>query len=146
MRYIVVIALVVFFTSIELNSGFTKTFLSLVNDHRESIGLKKLIQDDEIDDVVTNHSEQMAEGKIAFGHLGFTDRCAESRKILRGANWCGENVARGQKTPERVFTAWMNSPGHKANIENPRATHTGFGYAKDEKGKIYWTQIFLEKK
>jgi uncharacterized protein YkwD len=28
----------------------------------------------------------------------------------------GENIAMGQKSPREVFMAWMNSPGHRANI------------------------------
>jgi uncharacterized protein YkwD len=151
MKYIIVIALVVLltyhkaFTGGEDTSEFTTTFLSLINDHREAMGLKKLIHDEEMDAIVGFHSEQMAEGKIPFGHLGFSERCEGSRKVLGGGNWCGENVAMGQKTPLQAYTSWMNSPGHRENIENDRATHTGFAYAKDENGQIYWTQIFMEK-
>src|SRR5262249_34351266 len=28
----------------------------------------------------------------------------------------GENIAYGQRSPRDVFVAWMNSPGHRANI------------------------------
>ena len=30
----------------------------------------------------------------------------------------GENIAMGQKTPEEVVQAWMDSPGHRENIMN----------------------------
>lgn len=36
------------------------------------------------------------------------------------------NVER-QKTPEAVVTAWMNSPGHRANILKSSFTHIGVG-------------------
>jgi len=36
---------------------------------------------------------------------------------------------------------WLNSPGHKKNIEG-NFTLTGIGYARDHKGNIYFTQIF----
>lgn len=152
MKYLILIPLIIFvtyrpaFTGNEDELGFTGTFLSLVNDHRESIGLKKLVHEESMDEIVGEHADEMARGKIAFGHLGFSERCAGAKQVLGGTNWCGENVARGQKTPERAFAAWMNSPGHRKNIENIKATHTGFAYTKAANGTIYWIQIFVRKK
>lgn len=54
----------------------------------------------------------------------------------------GENIAQGQKTPEEVVKAWMNSQGHRENIMNPSFTHIGVGYV--ESGN-YWTQQFIGK-
>ncbi|MFC9275224.1 CAP domain-containing protein, partial [Bacillus spizizenii] len=54
----------------------------------------------------------------------------------------GENIAKGQKTPEEVVKAWMNSEGHRKNILNPNFTHIGVGYV--ESGSI-WTQQFIGK-
>lgn len=123
---------------------WTEQFMKLINDHRTSIGFKALIHDEGLAQIVTQHSEDMAEKTVAFGHTGFSTRCSDARAVLGGGNWCGENVAMGQKTPEAAFNAWMNSPGHRANIEQSRATHTGFGYAKSSSGTYYWTQIFIE--
>jgi uncharacterized protein YkwD len=86
----------------------------------------------------------MATGAVAFGHLGFSERCLVAKSLLGGGNLCAENVAMGQKSPSAVFTSWMNSPGHRANIEQSRVTHTGFGYAQSTSGIYYWTQIFME--
>ncbi len=118
--------------------------MDLVNDHRASIGLRALIHDDEMGTIARTHSQNMASGAVAFGHTGFSSRCSASKTALGGGNWCGENVAAGQTTPKAAFTSWMNSSGHRANIEQGRATHTGFGYAKSSSGKYYWTQIFVE--
>lgn len=123
----------------------TQDFMELVNDHRETLGLEPLIHDEEMAVIVTKHSMSMANGSVAFGHTGFSTRCNESKTALGGGNWCGENVAMGQKTVQAAFTSWMNSSGHKANIESSRATHTGFGFAKSSSGTYYWTQIFVEK-
>jgi uncharacterized protein YkwD len=87
----------------------------------------------------------MANGTTAFGHTGFSTRCSAAKSVLGGGNWCGENVAAGQKTPKDAFNSWMNSSGHRANIEKGQATYTGFGYAQNSSGKYYWTQIFLER-
>jgi uncharacterized protein YkwD len=48
-----------------------------------------------------------------------------------------ENVAVGQRTPSQVLTSWMESPGHRQNILNPKYTEIGVGYSNN-----YWTQVF----
>jgi uncharacterized protein YkwD len=53
-----------------------------------------------------------------------------------------ENVAYGFNTPAAVMTAWLNSPGHRANIENPAFTVVGFAAARSNTGVYYWTQTF----
>jgi uncharacterized YkwD family protein len=52
----------------------------------------------------------------------------------------GENIAMGQRTPEEVVKAWMNSPGHRANILKASFTHIGVGYVANGN---YWTQMFV---
>lgn len=124
--------------------SWTEQFMDLVNDHRASIGLRAMIHDDDLQRIVLEHSQDMANGTVAFGHTGFSSRCSASRAALGGGNWCGENVAAGQTSPQAAFNSWMNSSGHRANIESSRATHTGFAYARSSSGKYYWTQIFIE--
>lgn len=124
---------------------YTEQFMELVNNHRATLGLNALILNDELSQIVQDHSDAMASGSVAFGHSGFSTRCTDSRSALGGGNLCAENVAMGQKTPQAAFTSWMNSSGHKANIEQSRATHTGFGFKKSSSGTFYWTQIFIER-
>ena len=124
---------------------WTEEFMTLVNDHRISLGLQPLTHDESLSQIAETHSSNMARGLTSFGHTGFSSRCSAGKSALGGGNWCGENVAMGQKTPALAFKSWMNSSGHRANIEKSRATHTGFGYAKSSGGTYYWTQIFIEK-
>ena len=56
--------------------------------------------------------------------------------------YSGENIAWGQKTPEQVMNAWMNSEGHRANILNSNFNHIGIGYYQDEKEVKHWVQLF----
>lgn len=128
----------------ELPKSWTEEFMDLVNAHRTGMGLRSLIHNEDLAQIVREHSQNMANGSVAFGHSGFSTRCSDARSALGGGNWCGENVAAGQRTPQAAFTSWMNSSGHRANIESTRATHTGFGYAKNSSGKYYWTQIFIQ--
>ncbi len=82
----------------------------------------------------------MAEGKTKFGHDGFEKRAKAIQKEL-GSVEVGENVAEGQMSAREVVDGWLNSPGHKRNIEG-NFTLTGIGYATNKKGNIYFTEIF----
>jgi uncharacterized protein YkwD len=55
----------------------------------------------------------------------------------------GENIAKGQTTPEQVMNAWMNSQGHRENILNKNYTQIGVGIAKASNGQYIWTQLFI---
>ncbi|MDO5497919.1 MAG: CAP domain-containing protein [Alistipes sp.] len=53
----------------------------------------------------------------------------------------GENIAKMAKTPEQVVTAWMNSPGHRANMLKGAFTYFGCGVAVNRDVK-HWVQLF----
>ena len=63
----------------------------------------------------------------------------------QGVNYmsAGENIAYGQRTPEEVMNAWMNSQGHRENILNSRYTSIGVGCYQSSNGTLYWTQLFI---
>ena len=53
----------------------------------------------------------------------------------------GENIAKGQKTADKVMAAWMTSSGHRANIL--RASYGSIGVACLQSGGVYyWVQLF----
>lgn len=64
---------------------------------------------------------------------------SRSGRMFHGgtSGWSGENVAVGQRDAEDVTRAWMNSPGHRANILTGRFTEIGVGAV----GR-YYTQQF----
>ena len=43
----------------------------------------------------------------------------------------GENLQSMGVSAESMFTKWMNSPGHRANILNPDYRRIGIGFAED---------------
>lgn len=133
-------------TSEDLKSSTTEAeiFLELVNAHRANLGLRSLIISDEMTEIALTHSQNMASGAVSLGHTGFSERCRLARTRLGGGNWCAENVAQGQNTVASVFESWLSSSGHRANIENARATHMGLGKARSVNGRNYWTQLLLE--
>lgn len=126
------------------SSSFTDEFMDLVNAHRAHLGLRALIQSEDLSEIAQKHSVDMASGEVPFGHDGFSSRCSQAKRAMGNSNACAENVAWGQKTPQAVFNSWINSTGHKANIEKAAYTHSGLGIQKDSKGSLYWTHLFLE--
>jgi uncharacterized protein YkwD len=54
----------------------------------------------------------------------------------------GENIADGYNTPSTVMDAWMNSPGHRANILGASFVVMGVGVAINAHGFYYWTVDF----
>jgi len=81
-----------------------------------------------------------------LGHKGSDGSMPADRVTRANYTWSAvaENVAGGQTTAEEVVNTWLASPGHCANLMNPRYSDTGVAYAVDpanEKG-IYWVQVF----
>jgi uncharacterized protein YkwD len=69
------------------------------------------------------------------------------RATRAGYPWrlVGENIASGNRTPQEAVQAWLDSPGHCANLMNPGFTEMGAAYAIDphsENQTPYWTQVF----
>jgi uncharacterized protein YkwD len=120
-----------------------KDILHYVNADRESKGLKPLKLNSFESSVASEHSKNMASGKTPFGHKGMDARIKKISKELGPLSQAGENVAVGQMTAREVVEGWLNSPGHKRNIEGD-FTLTGIGYAKDKSGAIFFTEIFTK--
>ncbi len=53
-------------------------------------------------------------------------------------NTAGENIAKGQTSPQQVMNDWMNSAGHRANILNSSFTKIGVAEYNGE-----WVQEFI---
>ena len=59
-------------------------------------------------------------------------------------NSSGENIAAGQKSPELVVKAWMNSQGHKLTLLDKENLYIGVGFYQDADGRYYWVQSFAD--
>jgi uncharacterized YkwD family protein/spore coat assembly protein SafA len=117
----------------------------LVNIERSKQGLQPLKENWQLSRVARYKSADMAT-KNYFSHTsptyGSPFRMMESFGIKYSS--AGENIAYGQKTPQQVMTAWMNSPGHRSNIMSPSYSQIGVGYATNKSGTPYWTQMFIK--
>jgi len=113
-----------------------------INEYRKSHGLPKLAMDNRIVKEAKNHSIDMANQTMPFGHKYFKSRIDRLHGEIKNSNAGAENVAYNYKDAQDVVKNWLRSPGHKANIDG-HYNLTGIGIARDRKGKIYYTQIFL---
>ena len=122
---------------------YEQEVIRLVNVERSKQGLKELKYDWELARVARYKSEDMRDNNY-FSHNSPVYGSPFDMMKNFGINYkaAGENIAKGQSTPEQVVKAWMNSPGHRANILSTKFTHIGVGYAKN--GHI-WTQQFISK-
>lgn len=127
-------------------ASYQKEVLDLVNVERTSRGLKPLKLDSNLSNVATTKSQDMI-NKNYFSHTSPTYGSPFDMMKKFGISYrtAGENIAMGQRNPKEVVTAWMNSEGHRKNILNANFTDLGVGVAKDAKGTIYWTQMFIGK-
>jgi len=117
--------------------------VQLVNAQRARAGCRALIVDARLARAALAHSADMAKRRY-FSHTSLDGRTFVQRIRAQGyrGTRLGENIAAGYRTPSAVMTAWMKSPGHRANILNCRYTAIGVGYATGGPYGYYWTQDF----
>ncbi|TXE12856.1 CAP domain-containing protein [Seonamhaeicola algicola] len=116
--------------------------LLLVNEHRKSIGKNTLAKNALATSLAKQHTEYMIV-QNDISHDNFDER-SDALMKEENAKKTGENVANGQKNAASVMAAWLNSTGHKKNIEGD-FTHIGIAVIKNNKGVAYYTQLFLKK-
>ncbi len=115
---------------------------NLVNQNRTAQGVNTLTYrsdvqkaaDVRVKEIVTLFSHTRPNGSSCFTALnenGVTSYVA-----------AGENIAYGQKNPEAVMTAWMNSEGHRKNILSANYTGMAVGFY-EQNGVKYWMQFFI---
>ena len=122
-------------------SEYELEVVRLVNVYRSNAGLKPLSADAELSYIARLKSQDMHD-KNYFSHTSPTYGSPFQMMKDFGVSYrsAGENIAMGQRTPSEVVTAWMNSPGHRANILNASFTRIGVGYVS---AGNYWTQMFI---
>jgi uncharacterized YkwD family protein len=124
-------------------SQYVQQVIDLTNAQRSKNGLPALKADTQLNSVAQKKSLDMQQ-KNYFSHTSPTygspfDMMRDFGVTYKSA---GENIAQGQRTPQEVVTAWMNSEGHRKNILSSNFTHIGVGF--EATGK-HWTQMFIGK-
>ncbi|AGT31756.1 sporulation protein [Geobacillus genomosp. 3] len=124
-------------------NAYEQQVVELTNKERAKYGLPPLQVDLALSKVAREKSRDMAVHNY-FSHNSPTYGSPFEMMKKFGISYtaAGENIAKGQRTPQEVVNAWMNSEGHRANILNKNFTHIGVGF--EENGYI-WTQQFIRK-
>ncbi|MFE9612535.1 CAP domain-containing protein [Streptomyces sp. NPDC006012] len=115
--------------------------LKLVNEERAKAGCGALTASGPLTRLAEAFSADMA-ARDFFDHTDPDGRTPWDRASAAGVSGLGgENIARGQADAAAVMEAWMNSPGHRANILNCDFTTLGVGVHFGSGGP-WWTQDF----
>lgn len=116
--------------------------VGLANQQRTANGLAPVAQQAAVQAAAEAHSIDQASAR-RMSHTGTDGSDAGTRLTRAGFTWgtWAENVAAGQPDCAAVVGAWMNSPGHRANILLPSVTSIGVAMARAADGTPYWTMV-----
>ncbi|GIO26279.1 CAP domain-containing protein [Ornithinibacillus bavariensis] len=108
---------------------FEEQVAQLVNQERAKQGLKALLHRADLKNVAEKKAMDMVNSNY-FSHNSPNYGSPFDMMKTFGISYrtAGENIAKGQKSPQEVMNAWMNSSGHRANILNPNFDSIGVGY------------------
>ena len=114
-----------------------------INNARQSRALRTLDVSEKMTDYARRHARDMADRQYIF-HDSATELWNE---VPAETCWQGENVGRvsdGRGAARRIHRAFMDSPGHRANILKARATTMGIGVVKAN-GSVWVVERFADR-
>jgi uncharacterized YkwD family protein/spore coat assembly protein SafA len=119
--------------------------IRLVNVERSRAGRSALTENNELSHVARLKSQDFIKNNY-FSHNSPTYGSPFNMLTSFGIPFtaAAENIASGQPTAVEAMNSWMSSSGHRANILNSMYNQIGVGVARDNNGKLYWTQIFIK--
>jgi uncharacterized protein YkwD len=131
-------------------TGDERRAFDLVNAERQKRGLRPLAWDGALNRLARYHSENMARDGV-LNHVDGDGLDIGGRAQafgLRGWRALGENIAYNQGFADPTAFAverWMISEKHRENILNGGFTHAGIGIARAADGRVFFTQVFMER-
>lgn len=119
--------------------------IRLVNIERNAAGLSPLTESTVLDQAA---SVRCGEIMTVFSHTRPDGSSCFTALQEAGARYgrAGENIAIGQSSPSQVVQAWMDSPGHRANIMNEGFRYIGVSARPSNNGYggYAWVQVFTD--
>ena len=113
--------------------------ISRTNAVRQQAGCAPVKLDERLRSIAQTHASDMSRHRY-LEHEDRTGRTSDDRITSAGySNVTGENLANGYGSAAEVMNVWMNSPGHRENIEDCTFTNIGVGYSPNGS---YWVQDF----
>ena len=115
--------------------ALAKSAVCLINKQRARRGMRRLRLNTRLSEAARRHTIDMVKRNY-FDHVSqsgtdIVDRLTRTGYMRGARSWTvGENLAWGsgtRSTPREILVAWMNSPGHRANILQRRFREIGIG-------------------
>ena len=124
------------------NSSAASEVVRLTNSARSQNGYAALVEDGALSEAAAVRAREIAR---SFSHTRPSGASFSSALSESGVSYlrAGENIASGQKSASEVVNAWMNSPGHRANILNSSYSRIGSASVNID-GTLYWVQLFAD--
>lgn len=124
------------------SSSAASEVVRLTNSARSQKGYAALVEDGALSEAAAVRAREIAR---SFSHTRPSGASFSSALSESGVSYlrAGENIASGQKSASEVVNAWMNSPGHRANILNSSYSRIGSA-SVNINGTLYWVQLFAD--
>ncbi len=116
-------------------TSYAARLVTLTNQARAKAGLPALSTSSCLPPVATRWAGSMAKSQ-QMTHQSLDNLAA----ACPGWRSVGENIAKGNVSADVLFTAWMNSPEHKANILRSKFNQQSVAVVRDSKG-FYWVSV-----
>ncbi len=111
------------------------------NAERAQRGLPPLRWDNDLYHAAQGHAQEMAaRASISHQYPGEAELTERGRRAGARFSVIAENVAEAS-TAVRIHEAWMNSPGHRANLLDPQVDSVGISVLRRD-GQLYAVQDF----
>ncbi len=121
-----------------------RLLFNLVNSERISRGLRPLQLNSGLTQLARMKSEDMIRYNYFAHHSPTYGRAGDMlRSAGIGFTMVAENLGRGGNI-HTIFSAFMNSSGHRSSIINTRYTHTGIGIIYQPGRGYLVTQLFVQ--
>ena len=119
---------------------YARQVAGIVNRERAANGLSPLKYSDRLSEPALVRAKEI---QSSFSHTRPNGSKCFTAITEAGITYrtAGENIAYGQRNPEEVMNAWMNSSGHRANILGANYEYIGIGVTY-QNGTYYWSQFF----
>jgi uncharacterized protein YkwD len=121
--------------------------LAEVNALRRKAGAPELRMNSALQKAAQAHAQDMLDRDF-FAHKSPGNTTVRERATKAGYKWrnIGENIAEGQRSVDEVVTTWMDSPGHRRNMLEPKFRELGIGLVtgkgRDGEYRVIWVQNF----
>ncbi len=117
-------------------------FLDSVNALRTAAGVQPVQLNSQLTAAAATHSRDMSAQNRPwhFGSDGSSPIDRVQRTGYPGA-MLGENISETFETELETLAAWMDEPGTRRVILDPKATGLGFSWYQESNGKIWWTMV-----